>query len=222
MNVSYLTQKSVLKGSVPFTKRRNNIDSRFQYVTRGCAEFVEWLGQKENPNGNGWAAGADYGKKIITILNAIIGVTVEAPKTPDPEPSKTLYRVQVGAFGNKDYAERLKSELQGKGYDAFIAYVGGYYKVQIGAYSVKANAEAAVSGMKAAGYEAIIATATEETPAPVAPKKSIEELAKEVINGKWGNNPERKAKLTAAGYDYNAVQAKVNALQAKVNALLKK
>lgn len=43
-------------------------------------------------------------------------------------------------------------------------------------------------------------------------KKSIEELAKEVIEGKWGNGEDRKAKLRAAGYDYNTVQKKVNEL----------
>ncbi len=43
-------------------------------------------------------------------------------------------------------------------------------------------------------------------------KKSVEELAKEVIDGKWGNGSDRKARLTAAGYDYAAVQAKVNQL----------
>lgn len=42
--------------------------------------------------------------------------------------------------------------------------------------------------------------------------KSVTEVAKEVIQGKWGNNPERKKKLEAAGYDYNAVQKKVNEL----------
>ena len=45
-----------------------------------------------------------------------------------------------------------------------------------------------------------------------AKKKSVDEIAQEVISGKWGNNPERKQKLTAAGYDYNAVQKKVNEL----------
>ncbi|MBR2809750.1 MAG: hypothetical protein IKD69_00070 [Solobacterium sp.] len=30
------------------------------------------------------------------------------------------------------------------------------------------------------------------------------------MNGKWGNGDERKQKLTAAGFDYNAVQAEVN------------
>ena len=42
------------------------------------------------------------------------------------------------------------------------------------------------------------------------PKKTVAELAKEVIAGKWGNGSERKKKLEAAGYDYDAVQAEVN------------
>ena len=42
--------------------------------------------------------------------------------------------------------------------------------------------------------------------------KSIDEIAKEVIKGKWGNGADRKARLTQAGYDYSAVQARVNQL----------
>lgn len=41
-------------------------------------------------------------------------------------------------------------------------------------------------------------------------KKSNETIANEVIAGKWGNGADRKNKLTAAGYDYNAIQAIVN------------
>ena len=41
-------------------------------------------------------------------------------------------------------------------------------------------------------------------------KKSVDEIASEVIAGKWGNGSDRKNRLTAAGFDYNAVQAKVN------------
>lgn len=52
----------------------------------------------------------------------------------------------------------------------------------------------------------------EETSEPVE-KKSIEEVAKEVLAGKWGNGDARKKKLAAAGYDYAAVQAKVNELK---------
>ena len=47
------------------------------------------------------------------------------------------------------------------------------------------------------------------TPAP-EPKKSNEEIAQEVIAGKWGNGDDRKNKLTAAGYNYDDIQAIVN------------
>lgn len=43
-------------------------------------------------------------------------------------------------------------------------------------------------------------------------KKSADTIAREVIAGAWGNGSDRKAKLEAAGYNYNEVQAKVNEL----------
>lgn len=43
-------------------------------------------------------------------------------------------------------------------------------------------------------------------------KKSIDTIAREVIAGQWGNGADRKNRLTAAGYDYNAVQKRVNEL----------
>ena len=42
--------------------------------------------------------------------------------------------------------------------------------------------------------------------------KTITQIAREVLKGKWGNGSARKANLTAAGYDYNAVQKEVNRL----------
>lgn len=44
----------------------------------------------------------------------------------------------------------------------------------------------------------------------VVKKKTIDEIAKEVIAGKWGNGDIRKKRLTDAGYDYDLVQARVN------------
>lgn len=44
----------------------------------------------------------------------------------------------------------------------------------------------------------------------VSVKKSVTEIAREVINGKWGNGEERKIRLEKVGYSYNKVQAKVN------------
>lgn len=42
--------------------------------------------------------------------------------------------------------------------------------------------------------------------------KSVDTLAREVIQGKWGNGTDRKNRLTAAGYNYSAVQKRVNEL----------
>lgn len=46
-------------------------------------------------------------------------------------------------------------------------------------------------------------------------KKTIDEIAKEVIAGMWGNGVARKQLLAEAGYDYRAVQDKVNALMTR-------
>lgn len=45
---------------------------------------------------------------------------------------------------------------------------------------------------------------------PTTAQKSVDELAVEVIAGKWGTGSERKRRLTQAGYDYAAVQKAVN------------
>ena len=45
-----------------------------------------------------------------------------------------------------------------------------------------------------------------------AEKKTVEEVAKEVIDGKWGNGVVRRQRLTQAGYNYVEVQKEVNKL----------
>ena len=93
------------------------IDPRFKYVTRGCAEYVEWLGQQENPTGKGWAAGVGYGAKILSILKAITGTSGGASS-----PTEVWYRVrkfwadaasQKGAFHSLDNAKRCADENAG-------------------------------------------------------------------------------------------------------------
>lgn len=50
------------------------IDPRYDYVKKGCAPYVEWLGKKENPEGYGWASGERYGYKICRILEEMQNV----------------------------------------------------------------------------------------------------------------------------------------------------
>lgn len=67
----------------------------------------------------------------------------------------------------------------------------------------------------APGKHVIVAVADAPSAKPAqkpssSTKKSIDEIAKEVINGKWGNGATRKSKLEAAGYNYQTVQNRVN------------
>ena len=51
------------------------------------------------------------------------------------------------------------------------------------------------------------------SPAPLSSGgKSIDAIAQEVLTGAWGNGDDRRSRLTAAGYDYTEVQAKINAI----------
>ena len=48
------------------------VDPRFKYVPRASAVYVEWLGIQENPQGAGWAAGRNYGDKILSVLDLVL------------------------------------------------------------------------------------------------------------------------------------------------------
>ena len=125
---------------------------------------------------------------------------------PEPEkPSGGLYRVQTGAFKVKANADAMLAKVKAKGFDTYMVKVGDLYKIQVGAFKVKANAEATLKKLQAAGFSAFITTGQ-------GASKSVDELAREVLQGKWGNGAERKKRLEAAGYDYAAVQKKVNQL----------
>jgi GH25 family lysozyme M1 (1,4-beta-N-acetylmuramidase) len=67
--------------------------------------------------------------------------------------------------------------------------------------------------IKACGFNGYAKQGSTTQPTtPVQPHKTVDELAKEVLAGRWGNGDDRKNRITTAGYDYAAVQAKVNEL----------
>ena len=82
-------------------------------------------------------------------------------------------------------------------------------KSQIGAYRNLDSAKALAD--KNSGYSVFEKDSGKLVYTPgTGNKKTVTEIAKEVIQGKWGNGEDRKNRLTKAGYDYNAVQAEVN------------
>ena len=66
-------------------------------------------------------------------------------------------------------------------------------------------------GLKASsGSNTSTSTSKPSSGSSSSSKKTVSQVAKEVINGEWGNGDARKQKLEAAGYDYDAVQKEVN------------
>ena len=65
------------------------------------------------------------------ILGTLEGDTAESP---------LYYRVQTGAFRNRENADRMLYQLMDKGYPAFLLYDNGLYRVQVGAFQQIGNA----------------------------------------------------------------------------------
>lgn len=136
---------------------------------------------------------ADAAKAIAKAICKIDGtawveesaapVEPEVPDSQPEAPSETVYVVKYG------------DTLSG------IAKEYGTTYQDLAAYNGIANPNLIHVGDK------IRIPGTAETPA-----KSIEDLAREVIRGEWGNGAERRERLTKAGYDYEAVQTRVNTL----------
>lgn len=126
---------------------------------------------------------------------------------------------QAGVYANVNW---LKNELNPNDFDKKISvWVAQYYKEcqYTGKYDIWQYASngkvSGISGNCDMNYlynEDIIkeSGSTENTD-----KKSVDELAQEVIDGKWGDGEARKKKLEDAGYNYNAVQNRVNEMLAK-------
>lgn len=168
------------------------------------------------------AAGYDY-NAIQAIVNGKVGNTPSAPRKSN---EVIADEVLAGAWGNNP---DRKARLEAAGYN--YAAIQDIVNRKLGGASTPAragneaiadqviagawgNGDTRKSRLQAAGYDynTIQALVNKKlglgSSAPV--RKSNDQVANEVIVGSWGNGDERRNRLAAAGYDYNAVQALVN------------
>lgn len=94
-----------------------------------------------------------FGKIAQSIADAILG-TLDEETVEEP----LYYRVQTGAFRNKENADRMLYELLEKGYPSFLLYEDGVYKVQTGAYQQIGNAINMEQRLRSDGYSTLIVT----------------------------------------------------------------
>src|SRR4051794_19890369 len=67
-----------------------------------------------------------------------------------------LFRVQIGAFEDKDNAEQVLEKVKASGFQTYLRQENNFYKVQIGAFSIRNNAEELKSRANAVGLNAVI------------------------------------------------------------------
>ena len=133
------------------------VDPRYKWVEKGCAPYVEWLGQKENPKGKGWAAGADYGAKIKRVLSAMIEntSTAEKPATGGAgnatqgenaagvrQTAGSLKIIYTGADGvnyraTPDYAAQAAGQAHAGDVFTVVGETEDFYKLKSGWYITK-------------------------------------------------------------------------------------
>lgn len=143
----------------------------------GCPDaFLIEHGFHTNKEDARWLLNQDNLKKLAVAEAELIDRLWSAkfdPKPVQPTPD-TMYRVQTGAFKEKENAIAFEKEIKNKGFDTYLIQADGYYKVQVGAFSVKANADAMSSKLKSVGYDNFITTkggsAVTPTPAPTPTK----------------------------------------------------
>ena len=166
------------------------------------------------------AFGIAYAKGILKTL----GVADNKPTTSEPSSSSepasgdtvnsfptVPFQVQV-IISDLNYRSRpsmdgtIKGQT-GKGVFTIVEVQDGWGRLKSGAGWI---------WLKNPNYCTVKGTVASPQPAPQPTpqpaKKSIEEIAREVIQGKWGNGGDRKKRLEAAGYNYSEVQSRVNEL----------
>lgn len=113
--------------------------------------------------------------------------------------------VMAGNYGDGE----ARRQVMGDRYQEVQDFIGHIYQA-----SAQTLADEVWHGRYGNGdvRRTVLGDRYDEVMAVVNGGKTVDQLAQEVIRGEWGNNPERRQRLEAAGYDYDAVQARVNQL----------
>lgn len=111
-------------------------------------ERIEYISQEKTP--------VYDGDILVTKKKGHTVIVVSG--NPRIAPAQKLYRVQTGAYSNKDNADARYKAVKNVGFDVCMVKSGGLYKVQVGAYKVKENAEKQLEIIEKAGFDACITT----------------------------------------------------------------
>lgn len=119
----------------------------------------------------------------------------------------TSHGYKAGIYSNIDYYKNMYTDELISQYIYWLAdYTGDPdYSCMFHQYTSKGSVDGIAGNVDLDYFYG-------DTAQTESPKKSVDEVAQDVVNGKYGNGADRKAALEAAGYNYDEVQNKVNEL----------
>ena len=139
-------------------------DSRFQAMAQAIADgIMETLeGAQVTSSNVSEEEPGEEGRRCPPMDRPPHRPPMRPPMPPmppaQPEEPEELYRVQAGAFRERQNADNLLQLLENDGFPAFIVYQDGLFKVQVGAFSRLSNAIAMEREVREKGYNTYITT----------------------------------------------------------------
>lgn len=147
------------------------------------------------------------GRELINIINAYAEVITGAGLKLGVYTGQYFYNTYIKPYGGVNYPLWIARYGLNNGVadQKYYPNING----MIGWQYTSNGTVAGISGRVdiSLWYEEIASGNAEGKPSA---NKTVDELAREVLDGIWKDNPERKQRLIASGYNYDAVQAKVN------------
>lgn len=138
------------------------LDSRFQAVVQGIADgIMDTLEEQDAPTTRPTPPppGMNMDPDSIRPMPVLPGGSFPGAMEPeDGTDNAVYYRVQAGAFSNRENAENLLQMLLADGLPAFLIYQDGLFKVQIGAFTKLTNAINMERKVRELGYNTYITT----------------------------------------------------------------
>ena len=146
--------------------------------------------------------GLSMGKRLITDMNLAFCQQIKD------------FGYIAGYYCNLDYQQNHIDVSKLKGFRKWFAWYGVNADKAKGAYMWQWSDIGTIQGIKG---KVDMNELMEEPKTESKPKseKTVDDIANEVLSGKWGNGYERKSRLKKAGWDYQEIQDRVNELLSK-------
>ncbi len=131
----------------------NNDMAENEFAAREQSEFNNMMGGERNMVGN-----EDNMMNNNMMNNNMMDDNMMMRESENMPANGKLYRVQVGAYRNKENADRILNSLLMEGFPAFMIYDDGLYRVQVGAYEFLPNAIRMEARLRRKRYNTYITT----------------------------------------------------------------